>query len=569
VVRVLPDARSLDKAFDYLVPEDLAARVRVGTMVRVPLHGRRVRGWVVEDEVSPPDGVRLLALAGVAGEGPPAELVELAAWAAFRWAGPRAAFLRTASPPTLVRGLPPRPPSASPGEAPSELLDEVVRAGRAVVRLPPAADPLDLVAAMAARGAVLVVTASLASAADVVDRLRRLGATVAHVPAEWARAAAGGCTVVGARAAAWAPVPALAGAVVVDAHDEALQEERAPTWSAWRVAAERAARAGVPCALVSSCPTPEHLAWGRLITLSRNVERAGWPPVVVVDRRREDPRAGLYSGRLVDLLRRGGPVACVLNRRGRARLLACAACGELTRCEACGGAVQQGDAATLSCGRCGLVRPLVCQTCGAQRLKTLRVGISRAAEELAALAGTEVGEVSAATERVPDRRVLVGTEALLHRLPARWHGGAVAFLDFDQELLAPRFRAGEQALALLARAARAVGPRDAGGQVLVQTRVPGHEVLAGAVHADPGRSSGPEAARRAELRLPPAVALALVSGPGAAELVAALPGTVEVLGPDGNRFLVRAPDHQILSSAFATTPRPSARVRIEVDPARV
>jgi len=170
---------------------------------------------------------------------------------------------------------------------------------------------------------------------------------------------------------------------------------------------------------------------------------------------------------------------------------------------------------------------------------------------------------------VPDRRVLVGTEALLHRLPARWHGGAVAFLDFDQELLAPRFRAGEQALALLARAARAVGPRDAGGQLLVQTRVPGHEVLAGAVHADPGRSSGPEAARRTELRLPPAVALALVSGPGAAELVAALPGTVEVLGPDGNRFLVRAPDHQILSSAFATTARPSSRVRIEVDPARV
>ena len=34
---------------------------------------------------------------------------------------------------------------------------------------------------------------------------------------------------------------------------------------------------------------------------------------------------------------------------------------------------------------------------------------------------------------------------------------AVAFLDFDQELLAPRYRAAEQALALLARAARLVG----------------------------------------------------------------------------------------------------------------
>ena len=49
--RVVPDVVGLDKAFDYAVPEGLP--VDVGTLVRVPLHGRRVGGWVVA--LDPPD----------------------------------------------------------------------------------------------------------------------------------------------------------------------------------------------------------------------------------------------------------------------------------------------------------------------------------------------------------------------------------------------------------------------------------------------------------------------------------------------------------------------------------
>ena len=44
--------------------------------------------------------------------------------------------------------------------------------------------------------------------------------------------------------------------------------------------------------------------------------------------------------------------------------------------------------------------------------------------------------------------VYVGTEAVLHRVPA---ADVVAFLDIDAELLAPRYRAAEQAMALLVR----------------------------------------------------------------------------------------------------------------------
>ena len=55
--------------------------------------------------------------------------------------------------------------------------------------------------------------------------------------------------------------------------------------------------------------------------------------------------------------------------------------------------------------------------------------------------------------------------------------GLVAFLELDQELLAPRARAAEQALWLLVRAARLLGPRAAKGVLLLQTRLPEHEVV--------------------------------------------------------------------------------------------
>jgi primosomal protein N' (replication factor Y) len=93
---------------------------------------------------------------------------------------------------------------------------------------------------------------------------------------------------------------------------------------------------------------------------------------------------------------------------------------------------------------------MLCAACGSQKMKTLRAGVTRVREELEALAGVAVGEVTGDTDsdELPDAPVLVGTEAVLHRVtgPVR----AVAFLEFDQELLAPRYRAGEEALGLLA-----------------------------------------------------------------------------------------------------------------------
>jgi len=223
----------------------------------------------------------------------------------------------------------------------------------------------------------------------------------------------------------------------------------------------------------------------------------------------------------------------------------------------------------LRCRRCLAQRPVLCAACGSTRLRVLRVGVSRAREDLERLAGLPVEEVSGDADPgpLPTAPVLVGTSAVLHRVARAW---AVVFLDLDQELLAPRWRAAEQAMAQLVRAARVVGGRSEGGRIVVQTRLPGHEVVDAAVHADPSRLAVVESARRAALGLPPYRAVAVVSGASAevfAAAVATRPG-VEVLGPNRDQWLVRAADHERLSEALAGVRRPKGRLRVAVDPLR-
>lgn len=605
VCRVRPDIASLDRRFDYLVPD--GTDVRIGTIVRVPLHGRSVRGWVVDVDVAPAtDPDRLRPLNKVVGEGPPPELVALADWAAWRWASTAVPFLRVASPPLVVSNPIPITDSGSVAALPPTGSTDVT-----VHRWPPATPRADLVKRLVARtGSTIVVLAdgrrtpalvrALAEPAVTSPRggtgppgdgspvVMRADRSDAERTRAWVGASAGGGIVVGGRGAVWAPVPDLAAIIVLDEADEALAEERAPTWHAREVAIERAARAGASVHLVGAAPTVEAAVAATASTRpTRPTEREGWPHVDVVDRREEPPGAGLLSGALADAFRRsldgGMRAVALLNRTGRARLLACVNCGELTRCETCGAAVIERDATVLECPRDGTTRPVVCLSCHATRMKAIRPGVARLRDDVAALLPrATVIEVDATTESIPAADVLVGTEAVLHRLPmSSTHPvGTIAFCDFDQELAAPRPRAAEQAMTLLVRAARLVGPRSGSGRLLLQTRTPDHEVIEAAVTGDPTGALAAERARRMALGDPPFGGLAAISG--TAEAVEALLGalvgipTVAILGPittgASQRALVRAERAATLCDALAETvmaARAHGRLRVDVDPLRL
>ena len=210
----------------------------------------------------------------------------------------------------------------------------------------------------------------------------------------------------------------------------------------------------------------------------------------------------------------------------------------------------------------------MCESCGSTKLKNLRAGIARLQEELAALSKKSVVEVSAEVKgTIPDADIFIGTEAVLHRIE---RASRVIFLEFDQELLAARFRASEQAASLIIRAARLLGKRNDGGRLLIQTRQPEHEVLQAALHANPERLIEAESERRKLLQLPPYSALAQVSGESASEMIETLSRSseVEIMGPRDGRWLVRADNNDELSKAISNAGRPKGKIRIEIDPRR-
>jgi primosomal protein N' (replication factor Y) len=587
VVRVQPDVPAIHREFDYLLPAALAHGVEVGTIVRVPLHGRRVRGWVLDADVAEPEATELRDVLTVSSAGPPAEVVDLCRWAAWRWAGPLPTFLRAASPPNLLASL--DAPELETGIYPDPpLVGSALHlvAPRSQVEVP-----------LASEGSTLVIDPSPVRAAALVTRWEREGREVVTLgsehsdalrTAQWARARAGACVVIGGRAAVWAPVPDLAAVVVLDEADEALEDERAPTWNARDVAIERAARAGAAVRILTPAPSVD-----AVVAVGEPLDRApsrAWPRVEVVDQRDEEPGHGVLSAALADALRqtvaRDARAVCVLNRRGRARLLACRTCDELARCEVCGATVafgEKGGDEGLVCAQCATTRPLVCLHCHGSTFRAVRPGIARVRDDLAALLPrTDVASVDAATVDVPDVPVLVGTEAVLHRVGATPGPpvGLVAYLELDQELLAPRARAAEQALWLLVRGARLVDPSASGppSRLLVQTRLPHHEVVEAVRRGDPMLVVAADLPRRQALGFPPFGGLAEVSG--APEAVAAVCDAVAgagvtVLGPvaDGSRALVRASSADELADALAQpgvdAARGRGRLRIDVDPRRV
>ncbi len=568
---MLPDVAAIDREFDYLVPPSWMTdgrfeRMQIGSMVRIPLQGRNVAGWITAIDVEPSVAGQLSPLAKLSGCGPGADLVEMSKWAAWRWAGRRVAFLRAASPPRMVAGRPTAVATGRLPAGPADVFDEAFSAGNAVVRIPPTHDLTPVAMAACRKGQALIVTPDQHAARLLAIALRRAGVTVALAPDDWS-AAAGGATIVGPRSAAWMPAPNLAAVLVIDEHDELLKNERTPTWHAREVVMERARLRGVPAVVASSVPTLEALRSGKLFRPSRDAERDGWPVVEVVDRRDEAPtRGGLFAEGVIDRIRRGGRVVCVLNRKGRARLLACASCGEIVRTDD-GRSPMVLMESSLQSVDGKETRPAVCSVCGSTSLKYLRLGVTRAREELSAAIREEVEEVTAESSGSTSSRVVIGTEAVLHRTES---ADLVVFLDFDQELLATRQRASEQAIALLARAARLVGPRSQGGALLVQTRLPDHVVIKAAVAADPSILARWERDQRQAMGMPPYGAEVLVSGAGAVEFIEGIRGAdgVKIRGPLDDRWMLRSVSHEPLLDVLAKAARPSARLRIEVDPLR-
>jgi primosomal protein N' (replication factor Y) len=377
------------------------------------------------------------------------------------------------------------------------------------------------------------------------------GLTAAQRNEQWGLAAQPGpCVVVGARSAVFAPIPdGDLGLVIVDEeHDTGYKQDQQPRYHGRDTAIRRAQLAGCPVLLGSATPSLE--TWWNatergvvhLHRLSRRAPGLRTPRVELVDFRAEqrtwtDRRVHLIGPTLERALRRtldeGGQAIILLNRRGYANSIVCAAkdctwCMECDRCDA--GMVAHRDTRLpkggfVRCHHClsELRLPERCPVCRGP-ISIFGLGTQRVEEELertfpdlpaGALARVD-GDTTQTAAHFHDVlgrfgrgevRILLGTQMIAKGLDFP-NVRVVGVISADTALNLPDFRATERTYQLVSQVAGRCGRGDAAGLAIVQTFQPDAPAIQWAAQQDFEAFAASELAARKAFGLPPAKRLA-------------------------------------------------------------
>ena len=325
---------------------------------------------------------------------------------------------------------------------------------------------------------------------------------------------------VGARSAIFAPLENLGAIIVDEEHEGSYKQAESPRYHAREVAIVRARQEGAVVVLGSATPSLE--SWTNaeagkydLVTLPERVGGGRLPAVEVVDLRHSGPKssgaarhgtafrtvvseplelaiAGRLSAKEQSIL--------LLNRRGYASFVQCADCGDVSTCPNCSITLTYHRAPErLICHYC-LHREavaLTCRRCGGSTLRQRGLGTQQVERLLAErwpaarIARMDVDTTSGkwAHSEILDRvgrgdvDILLGTQMIAKGLDFP-NVTLVGVIDADVGINLPDFRASERCFQLLSQVAGRAGRGPKGGQVLIQTRVPGHHAVRCAVAHD-------------------------------------------------------------------------------------
>lgn len=577
VVRVVPDVPSfaVDDGFAYSVA-DGAGRLERGRIVRVPLGGRTVRGYVVDPDAS--SDRKLREVKATTGRLPVFDdrLLQTLRWTALHYVAPLGPVLAKAAPPNVPAGGTRAPvgPIAPPASPLPELTSRVAAGGR----MPPHAllRPVSSASIAGLAGEVLAAGRNVGVIVPTIDEATALAGSLpfdgrihvasSQLPARestraWSTAQEhGGVVVVGTREIALWPLGPLGLVIVAEPGRRALKAQQTPTIRVGDVVRRRAAVEGFGLVYLGPVPPSEVVASGtRLVRPTGRV----WPTVEVVDRRSADMNGVVAAPtrRALEATARSGKQAFVFVPRHR-ELLACSQCGEPRRCGNCGSAVRRSG----ECARCETAAG-PCAQCGGSRFHPIGLVASRVVDDLR----RSIDSVGPAGS---GEAIEVGTE---RDLAAGRPIDVAVVLGLDGIALAPNYRADEEALRLTARVAGFVRP-GSGRRCIVETSMPEDPVVRALVSGRPEEYMTAVVDDRGEAGLPPATELLVIelSGPPpeAATLQELQPGAATVMGPApsrrGTRWLVQGTDLRPFRLALRSTVhewREEGRsVRIDVDP---
>jgi len=374
---VLTEVPSLDgQTFTYLPPRQNAL-IQPGSLVRVPLHGRTVRGWVVDivhlTEVEPELRARLRPIKSVLGSHPIASptTLQLARWAATEYAGSAPVILHWATPAPLPGGraqrrLPQKPVNSVRQSARVPVLSAAISAGRrfeAFIRTWPADDATSTILPLAAAvpdGRMTLVIAPAGRTPRLTDAVFLSGQKTAHATRAWEEAVAGNARIlVTGRRGPFVPLSNLGLIILTSEHCSTHKDEQTPSLDARLVARELARQKNIPYVAIgpSSPLGPEGVitsfrGWPRGSEKTappfQNLTVPGtptrWPRMEMVSLADTPPGTGALSTRFFtaigEALAEKKRIFLFLNRKGAARALVCRNCNAPAACDRCDGLLQ-------------------------------------------------------------------------------------------------------------------------------------------------------------------------------------------------------------------------------------
>ncbi|MDR1946141.1 MAG: primosomal protein N' [Desulfovibrio sp.] len=306
---------------------------------------------------------------------------------------------------------------------------------------------------------------------------------------------------VGTRSALLLPLENIGLIVMDEEHDSSFkQDEGFINYQAKEVAWYRAHREGALLLLGSATPDLKsfHAARQGLVPLHTLRDRFGGSlpearivPLLSGGGAEHGLLAPESVAALNDVVQRGEQAVILLNRRGYAPVIYCLDCRKTFRCPECDiSLAYHKGREKLVCHYCGwsAVFPSPCPSCGNLNFLPLGEGTEKLEESLETLlppgAGIlrldrdstrrpgRMGEILSAFAR-KEASVLVGTQMLSkgHHFP---DVTLAVIADADMGLNLPDYRAAERTFQLILQTSGRSGRGVKNGQVLIQTRDPGH-----------------------------------------------------------------------------------------------
>jgi primosomal protein N' (replication factor Y) len=353
---------------------------------------------------------------------------------------------------------------------------------------------------------------------------------------------------VGARSAIFAPLADVGAIIVDEEHEPSYKQNESPRYHAREVAIVRAKEQGAVVVLGSATPSLEswanaHSGKYTLLSLPDRVGGGKLPTVRVVDMRVKaattPPTTPTAASRVTaaarfalsepledalrDRLARKEQSILLLNRRGFASFVQCAQCGDVEACPNCSISLTLHRAPErLICHYCRHTAELrsSCVRCGGAFLRQRGLGTQQVEKILiervpgARITRMDMDTTSGkwAHSNILDRvgrgevDILLGTQMIAKGLDFA-NVTLVGVIDADVGVNLPDFRASERCFQLLSQVAGRAGRGPKGGEVIIQTRVPGHHAVKCAVTHDYMTFVTQETASRAEPRYPPTLRL--------------------------------------------------------------